>query len=107
MSYLDNFDFEQITNWDLKQVNQTVQHAVKMALPFLLAELEPHIGFMIKEQIKNRDDDAELDNEIDNDVLAEALRYCLGEGWVDEEIESRIGSVLDNGSWDFDISFSA
>jgi len=47
------------------------------------------------------------DNEIDNDVLAEALRHCLREGWVDEEIESRIDSVINNGSWDFDISFSA
>ena len=103
MSYLDNFDFEQITNWDLKQVNQTVQHAVKMALPFLLAELEPHIGFMIKEQIKDCDDDAELDN----DAAKSALKECLKEGWVDEVIESRIECVLDNGSWDFDISFSA
>ena len=49
----------------------------------------------------------EEDNKIDNDVLAEALRHCLREGWVDEEIESRIDSVINNGSWDFDISFSA
>ena len=103
MSYLDNFDFDQIPNWDLKQVNQTVQHAVKIALPFLLAELEPHIGFMIKEQIKDCDDDAE----VDIDTAKSALKECLNEGWVDEEIESRIDSVINNGSWDFDISFSA
>jgi hypothetical protein len=106
MSYLDKFNFDEITTWDLKQVNQTVQHAVKLALPFLLAEIEPHIGFMIKEQLeetKAQDDDVELDDK----TVKQALKECLEEGLVDTEIEEKIQSVISDGSWDFDISFSA
>lgn len=106
MSYLDKFNFDEITTWDLKQVNQTVQHAVKLALPFLLAEIEPHIGFMIKEQleeIKAQDDDVELDEE----TVAQALRDTLKEGWVDSEIEDRISTVMSNGSVSVDLEFSA
>ena len=106
MSYLDKFNFDEITTWDLKQVNQTVQHAVKLALPFLLAEIEPHIGFMIKEQLKEteaQDDDVELDEE----TVAEALRTTLKEGWVDSEIEDRISTVMSNGSVSVDLEFSA
>ena len=76
----------------------------------LLNELAKQLVPLVIENLNPEELDffkGEDDNEIDNDVLAEALKYCLGEGWVDEEIESRIGSVLDNGSWDFNISFSA
>tara|TARA_A100001201_G_C4095209_1_gene203482 strand:- start:2715 stop:3017 length:303 start_codon:yes stop_codon:yes gene_type:complete len=100
MSYLDKFNFDEITTWDLKQVNQTVQHAVKLALPFLLAEIEPHIGFMIKEQLK----EIRLDDE---EAISEALKHTLQEGWVDSEIEERISTVLSNGSVSVDLEFSA
>ena len=100
MSYLDKFNFDEITTWDLKQVNQTVQHAVKIALPFLLAEIEPHIGFMIKEQLK----EMHLDDE---EAISQALKDALQEGWVDSEIEERIDSVISNGSVCVDLEFSA
>jgi hypothetical protein len=70
----------------------------KLLVPLVIENLNPEELDFFK---------GEEDNEIDNDVLAEALRHCLREGWVDEEIESRIDSVINNGSWDFDISFSA
>tara|TARA_R100001594_G_scaffold25240_2_gene49469 strand:- start:144 stop:389 length:246 start_codon:yes stop_codon:yes gene_type:complete len=70
----------------------------KQLIPLVIENLNPEELDFFK---------GEEDNEIDNDVLAEALRHCLREGWVDEEIESRIDSVINNGSWDFDISFSA
>tara|TARA_Y100001970_G_C14113795_1_gene792406 strand:- start:11 stop:256 length:246 start_codon:yes stop_codon:yes gene_type:complete len=70
----------------------------KQLIPLVIENLNPEELDFFK---------GEDDNEIDNDVLAEALRHCLREGWVDEEIESRIDSVINNGSWDFDISFSA
>ena len=70
----------------------------KLLVPLVIENLNPEELDFFK---------GEEDNELDNDVLAEALRDCLREGWVDEEIESRIDSVINNGSWDFDISFSA
>jgi hypothetical protein len=70
----------------------------KLLVPLVIENLNPEELDFFK---------GEEDNELDNDVLAEALRHCLREGWVDEEIESRIDSVINNGSWDFDISFSA
>ena len=76
----------------------------------LLNELAKQLVPLVIENLNPEELDffkGEEDNEIDNDVLAEALRHCLREGWVDEEIESRIDSVINNGSWDFDISFSA
>ncbi len=45
--------------------------------------------------------------ELDDETVRQALRDCLQEGWVDSEIEEQIQSVIDNGSWDFGISFSA
>ena len=76
----------------------------------LLNELAKQLVPLVIENLNPEELDffkGEEDNELDNDVLAEALRHCLREGWVDEEIESRIDSVINNGSWDFDISFSA
>ncbi len=76
----------------------------------LLNELAKLLVPLVIENLNSEELDffkGEEDNEIDYDVLAEALRDCLREGWVDEEIESRIDSVINNGSWDFDISFSA
>ena len=76
----------------------------------LLNELAKQLVPLVIENLNPEELDffkGEEDNKIDNDVLAEALRHCLKEGWVDEEIESRIDSVINNGSWDFDISFSA
>lgn len=76
----------------------------------LLNELAKQLVPLVIENLNPEELDffkGEEDNKIDNDVLAEALRHCLREGWVDEEIESRIDSVINNGSWDFDISFSA
>ena len=70
----------------------------KLLVPLVIENLNPEEFDFFK---------GEEDNELDGDVLAEALRDCLREGWVDEEIESRIDSVINNGSWDFDISFSA
>ena len=76
----------------------------------LLNELAKQLVPLVIENLNPEELDffkGEEDNKIDNDVLAAALRHCLREGWVDEEIESRIDSVINNGSWDFDISFSA
>ena len=76
----------------------------------LLNELAKLLVPLVIENLNSEELDffkGEEDNEIDYDVLAEALRDCLREGWVDQEIESRIDSVINNGSWDFDISFSA
>ena len=81
-----------------------------MEMQPLLNELAKQLVPLVIENLNPEELDffkGEEDNKIDNDVLAEALRHCLREGWVDEEIESRIDSVINNGSWDFDISFSA
>jgi hypothetical protein len=69
-----------------------------MLVPLVIANLNPEELDFFKGEDKP---------ELDNDTVKQALRDCLQEGWVDTEIEEQIQSVIDNGSWDFDISFSA
>ena len=115
MSYLDKFNFDEITTWDLKQVNHTVQHAVKVALPFILAEIEPHIGFMIKEQLKEQSigesNFEELLEQVDlNEFITEdigsAVTEFLNDGYADDAISERVEEVIDNGSFNVEVEFS-
>ena len=70
----------------------------KLLVPLVIANLNPEELDFFKGEDKP---------ELDDETVKQALRDCLQEGWVDSEIEERIQSVVVEGCWDFDISFSA
>ena len=80
------------------EMQPLLNELAKMLVPLVIANLNPEELDFFK-----GDDKPELDDE----TVQQALKDCLQEGWVDTEIEERIQSVITNGSWDFDISFSA
>jgi hypothetical protein len=70
----------------------------KMLVPLVIANLNPEeLDFF-----KGEDKPA-----LDDETVKQALIDTLKEGWVDSEIEEQIQYVVDNGSWDFGINFSA
>ena len=69
-----------------------------MLVPLVIANLNPEELDFFKGEDKP---------ELDDETVMQALKETLKEGWVDTQIEERIQYVIDNGSWDFDISFSA
>lgn len=82
----------------MTEIQPLLNELAKMLVPLVIANLNPEELDFFKGEDKP---------ELDNDTVKQALRDCLQEGWVDTEIEEQIQSVIDNGSWDFDISFSA
>jgi len=80
------------------ELQPLLNELAKMLVPLVIANLNPEELDFFKGEDKP---------ELDQETVTQALRDTLVEGWVDTEIEERIQSVIDNGSWDFDISFSA
>ena len=80
------------------ELQPLLNELAKLLVPLVIANLNPEELDFFKGEDKP---------ELDQETVAQALRDTLVEGWVDTEIEERIQSVIDNGSWDFDISFSA
>ena len=80
------------------EMQPLLNELAKMLVPLVIANLNPEELDFFK-----GDDKPELDDE----TVQQALKDCLQEGWVDTEIEEQIQSVIDNGSWDFGVSFSA
>ena len=80
------------------EMQPLLNELAKLLVPLVIANLNPEDLDFFKGEDKL---------ELDDETVKQALKDCLQEGWVDSEIEERIQSVINNGSWDFDISFSA
>ena len=80
------------------EMQPLLNELAKLLVPLVIANLNPEELDFFKGEDKP---------ELDDETVKQALKDCLQEGWVDSEIEERIQSVINNGSWDFDISFSA
>lgn len=80
------------------EIQPLLNELAKMLVPLVIANLNPEELDFFKGEDKP---------ELDQETVAQALRDTLVEGWVDTEIEERIQYIAENGSWDFDISFSA
>lgn len=80
------------------EMQPLLNELAKLLVPLVIANLNPEELDFFKGEDKT---------ELDQETVAQALRDTLREGWVDTEIEERIQSVVENGSWDFDISFCA
>ena len=82
----------------IMEIQPLLNELAKMLVPLVIANLNPEELDFFKGEDKP---------ELDQETVAQALRDTLVEGWVDTEIEERIQYIAENGSWDFDISFSA
>ena len=80
------------------EMQPLLNELAKLLVPLVIANLNPEELDFFKGEDKP---------ELDDETVKQALKDCLQERWVDSEIEERIQSVINNGSWDFDISFSA
>tara|TARA_R100000329_G_scaffold118399_1_gene97487 strand:- start:292 stop:537 length:246 start_codon:yes stop_codon:yes gene_type:complete len=80
------------------EIQPLLNELAKMLVPLVIANLNPEELDFFKGEDKP---------ELDDETVMQALKETLKEGWVDTQIEERIQYVIDNGSWDFDISFSA
>ena len=80
------------------ELQPLLNELAKMLVPLVIENLNP------KELDFFKGEDKPV---LDDETVAQALKDTLREGWVDTEIEERIQSVINNGSWDFDICFSA
>tara|TARA_R100000234_G_scaffold112249_1_gene85744 strand:- start:287 stop:562 length:276 start_codon:yes stop_codon:yes gene_type:complete len=79
------------------EMQPLLNELAKLLVPLVIANLPEELDFFKGEDMQ----------ELDDETVKQALKDCLQEGWVDTEIEERIQSVISDGSWDFDISFSA
>jgi len=80
------------------EMQPLLNELAKLLVPLVIANLNPEELDFFKGEDKP---------ELDDELAKAALKDCLQEGWVDTEIEEQIQSVIDNGSWDFGVSFSA
>ena len=80
------------------EMQPLLNELAKLLVPLVIANLNPEDLDFFKGEDKL---------ELDDETVKQALKDCLQEGWVDSEIEDRISSCINNGSFDVEVNFNA
>ena len=77
------------------EIQPLLNELAKLLVPLVIENLNPEELDFFKGEDKP---------ELDQETVTQALKDTLNQGWVDSEIEDRISSCVESGS--FDVTFN-